>query len=435
MRIRCRVAVLAMLFAAAMLAAPPLTTIQDVLYKADGTPFNGVAFIEWKSFQASDFSNIATHSVTTAIINGVIQLQLVPTTNASVGAYYSVRYRSDGRIQFGEIWAVPPSGAPLKLKDVRAAVISTGGQVLPPATETEILESDVVGLVDDLAARPLMGPGYAPGRAAYIGETGALEAVAGSLTDCVRVDGTAGPCGATGGEQAFVDGEVPAGLVDGANTVFTLSEAPVPAASLQFFRNGVLQQQGLDYTLSGYVITFAGDSVPQTGDILLGSYRVASVAAPPGTLPEGLPEVLCSNTGTSTNSTTLVLLGSCTIPGGVLQAGDRVAISFNYTRTGSSGTVAFDVLWGGTTIVARTGGASTSNVAGDAEAGVHSGGAQLSVQSWGNSLSVSADTGSSADSLAAPLVIGFWGRMTSSTSNTIDLRNFTVVRYPARVGP
>ena len=41
-------------------AQPPLTTIQDVLYKADGTRFNGFVQIGWTSFEAGDTSNIAT---------------------------------------------------------------------------------------------------------------------------------------------------------------------------------------------------------------------------------------------------------------------------------------------------------------------------------------------------------------------------------------
>src|SRR5262245_26122168 len=40
------------------------------------------------------------------------------------------------------------------------------------------------------------------------------------------------------GEPNFVDGESPAGVIDGVNSVFTLANAPNPAASLQLFRNG-----------------------------------------------------------------------------------------------------------------------------------------------------------------------------------------------------
>jgi hypothetical protein len=42
----------------AALAQPPLTTIQDTLYKADGTPFNGLLIISWNSFLADNQSCI-----------------------------------------------------------------------------------------------------------------------------------------------------------------------------------------------------------------------------------------------------------------------------------------------------------------------------------------------------------------------------------------
>jgi hypothetical protein len=77
-------------------AAPALTTIQDTLYKADGTRFNGVAYVQWNSFQASDGSAVATSSVVVPIMDGVLRVRLVPTSNASAGAQYFVRYHSDG---------------------------------------------------------------------------------------------------------------------------------------------------------------------------------------------------------------------------------------------------------------------------------------------------------------------------------------------------
>jgi hypothetical protein len=40
------------LLATSAVAVPPLTTIQDVLYKADGTRFNGTLTISWSSFDA-----------------------------------------------------------------------------------------------------------------------------------------------------------------------------------------------------------------------------------------------------------------------------------------------------------------------------------------------------------------------------------------------
>jgi hypothetical protein len=57
------VAALALVFAQMSHAAPALTTIQDVLYCADGTRFNGTVVISWTNFQSSDNTPIATQSV------------------------------------------------------------------------------------------------------------------------------------------------------------------------------------------------------------------------------------------------------------------------------------------------------------------------------------------------------------------------------------
>ena len=43
-------------------AAPALTLIQDVLYKADGTRFEGVAQIEWKGFQSGNGPKFLSNS-------------------------------------------------------------------------------------------------------------------------------------------------------------------------------------------------------------------------------------------------------------------------------------------------------------------------------------------------------------------------------------
>lgn len=55
----------------------------------------------------------------------------------------------------------------------------------------------------------------------------------------------------------FADNETPVGTIDGVNTIFTLAHSPSPATSSQGFVNGLLQDFGVDYTLSGATITFA----------------------------------------------------------------------------------------------------------------------------------------------------------------------------------
>ncbi|MBI4907861.1 MAG: carbohydrate binding domain-containing protein [Acidobacteria bacterium] len=67
--------------------------------------------------------------------------------------------------------------------------LSLAGGVLALGSHSHA-ESDVTGLVSDLAARPLKGLGFAPSRAAVINSAGAIDGALGNIGDCVLVDGT-----------------------------------------------------------------------------------------------------------------------------------------------------------------------------------------------------------------------------------------------------
>ncbi len=204
-------------------------------------------------------------------MNGALKVQLVPTTTASAGAQYNITYNSQGRNQFTEVWAVPPSNVTLRVRDVR---VSSGTIVGPPPVTTPVQIPDVVGLQNELAVRPMRGVGFAIGRAAIINQAGQIDGSSGNLSDCVRVDGSSGPCGTGGGVSPnFSDGETPSGLLNGSNLTFTLLFAPSPAASLTLFRNGLLMKQGADYSINANTITFFIASIPQTGDLLTANYR------------------------------------------------------------------------------------------------------------------------------------------------------------------
>jgi hypothetical protein len=258
------------------LAAPPLTAIQDILYKADGTPFTGTVIIEWRTFSAPDSSLIARNRVQQRISNGLLSVRLVPTTTAGASAYYTVRYVSANSTQFTEAWAVRPSASALRVADVRIPDPLLG-PVSAADQSSGVTIDQVTGLRGELDIRPRQAIGYMPDRAAIINFHGELAAATGSLSDCLRVDGSTGPCGAGGvGTAAFVDAEVPGGVIDGSNAAFTLSQAPSPAVSLLLYRNGLLMKAGLDYTLSGTNIGFVAGATPQPGDVLLASYRTAN---------------------------------------------------------------------------------------------------------------------------------------------------------------
>ena len=69
---------------------------------------------------------------------------------------------------------------------------------------------------------------------------------------------------------SFVDGEVPSGVIDGANKTFTLAHAPA-IASLHLYQNGLRQTPATHYGIAGNTITFV--TPPPLGATILADYR------------------------------------------------------------------------------------------------------------------------------------------------------------------
>lgn len=422
--------VLTALITGALWAAPPLTTVRDTIYKADGSRFAGQVIVEWRSFEAADTSFIGRERLQVNVVDGFLSIRLVPTTNAANPAYYLVRYVSGGNHQFQEAWAVRPSADPLRVRDVRVADPLLGPGTSPPgggATPENIIIADVDGLQAELDIRPRKGVSFTPGSVAVVSATGELETAVGDPSHCIRVDGSSGPCG-TGAASAvfgtFVDGETPSGAANGSNAAFTLSQTPNPSTSLLLYRNGMLQKRGLDFHLSGQAITFVPAALPQPGDILLASYRTAGSG---GTLTQ----VICTGQGGTTSSAASVALGSCSIPAGLLQAGDRIEVFYDYAHQGATTAFSIDVRWGLSALSQRTLAAADSLVTGRGMAAVHAAGAQLSAQTWGAALSLANESSAATDDITTGLTIDFKANMAGATSDSVTLRNFTVVRYPA----
>jgi hypothetical protein len=268
-----------------------------------------------------------------------------------------------------------------------------------------------------------------------INQAGQIDAASGSLGDCVRVDGSSGPCGSGGGGTSdnFVDAETPAGTVNGSNATFTLASAPSPAGSLALYRNGLFQRQSVDYQLSANTITFFLASIPQTGDLLVANYRFA---APPNLLSAlTTPQVVCSSTGSSTSGTALVELGSCTIPAGLLGAGDRIEVQFQYGHTGTATGFTSAVLIGSTTVATRSVAAAETLLAGQTSFGIYADGQTWDTQTWGVASNLSVTAGTASENIALAVRVSLQGQMAGTTSDSMFLRNFTVIRYPAQTNP
>jgi len=330
-----RIASLIALCALRVFALPALTTIQDTIYQADGTQMNGTVIITWPSFVASDGTKIAAQTLVVPVSSGYFQASLVPTAGASPMTAYSVRINSAGMNQSTELWSVPASATPLTIASVM--IVQTGGVVIGsvPGTvtspESTIQITDVAGLANQLAMRPMLGPAFADSRAAVIDASGAIDGVAGNPSDCVHVDGTSGSCSGSGSLNVFVDGETPSGAINGSNTQFTLANTPAASTSVSVWRNGLFQRYGVDFSVSGSTITFPG-TPPQTGDVLLASYRTGTVT--------GVNFVDAETpAGTANGSNAAFPLANTPNPAGslaVYRNGLRVALNIDYTLSGST---------------------------------------------------------------------------------------------------
>ena len=243
-------------------SAQTLSLVRDSVQNADGTNFSGKLIISWQGFTSATGSTVAPHSTAINIVNGYLSVLLVPTTNASPGAAYTATYESnDGTVLWTETWQVAPSWTPLTLNQVRqpnggGSSGSSGGSGSGSTIALPIQITDVAGLQAALETRPQKGSVYNMLHAAMVDASGNVASVSGNNSDCVHVDGNSGPCGSvTGNFPVFVDGEAPSGSADGTNSTFLLSQPPSPTSSLEFYRNGVLQRNGVDYTLSGSTIS------------------------------------------------------------------------------------------------------------------------------------------------------------------------------------
>jgi uncharacterized protein YoxC len=307
-----------------------LTQIQDTILNPNGTPFNGTAVITWNGYSSSGTGSISRLSASAQVYNGALSVLLVPTTNAAAGTYYSVVYSSsDGTVTWTEIWQVPPSSTPLTVGQVRQSSTegsgNSGGQTTGGGVQYATLPvaiSQITGLSSDLStinSSITSLTGQVNTLAATVNSTGSLSSLQSTVT---QLSGTVSTLNSTvsglststtsntsaiatlnttttslsnavsaltatvnglsaGGSSnaVFVDAETPGGTLNGTNAAFTLANAPTPSTSLALYRNGLLQANGVDFTLAAAAITFAAASKPAAADILRAYYRVAGTGA------------------------------------------------------------------------------------------------------------------------------------------------------------
>lgn len=102
-------------------STPGMTTISDVLYRADGTPARGTLLISWPAFTTADNGAVAAGSMDVALgTSGEVQVELAPNAGASpAGTYYKVVLKLEDGTSSTEYWVVPAS-SPAKIAGIRS---------------------------------------------------------------------------------------------------------------------------------------------------------------------------------------------------------------------------------------------------------------------------------------------------------------------------
>lgn len=187
-----------------------------------------------------------------------------------------------------------------------------------------ITESQVTNLTTDLAAKaPLASPAL----------TGTPTAPTAVTTDSSTTIATTAFVKTAAGTQSIVDNEVPSGLVNSSNTVYTLASTPA-TNSLMLYKNGVrLKGGGADYTLSGNTITFV--TAPATGAVLLADYNVSNTAYSVGTnslITDEIPTGLVNSSNAAYSAARAYIAGSLE----VFINGVKQARTTHFTETSPS---------------------------------------------------------------------------------------------------
>jgi len=83
-------------------------------------------------------------------------------------------------------------------------------------------------------------------------------------------------------------------------------------------------------------------------------------------------------------------------------------------------------------MVKRTASAQDAMITGHGDATIGPAGTTLDMQTWGTALTLDSKIVPATDPLNADISVEFLGAMSASSSDSVSLQNYTVIRYPAQ---
>jgi hypothetical protein len=153
-----------------------------------------------------------------------------------------------------------------------------------------------------------------------------------------------------------------------------------------------------------------------------------------------VPQVICSVGGGTTSSTTNAVLGSCNVPAEFFDSGDRIELAANFEHGGTASDFTVEIFIGNVSLFSRTFASTDTLAFVRGSGGYYPTGVALGTYSFGTagSNAGSAFAGLSANTTLTPTAaakIQFRGRLNTGGGDTLFLRNFSVIRYPAQFNP
>lgn len=123
---------------------PALTTVTDVIYRADGQPAAGTLVISWSAFTTADNKPVAAGELSLTLgAQGSLNTSLAPNEGAApAGSYYKVVYKLSDGTTATEYWVVPVA-SPATVGSIRAKLVPT--QVAAQLVSRQYVDSALSG--------------------------------------------------------------------------------------------------------------------------------------------------------------------------------------------------------------------------------------------------------------------------------------------------
>ncbi|HLH05685.1 MAG TPA: glycosyl hydrolase family 28-related protein [Terriglobales bacterium] len=127
---------------------PATTQINDIVYRADGTPAGGTLLISWPAFTSADQKPVAAGSMSVSIGDaGRVNLNLIPNQGATpAGTFYKVVLKLDDGTTMTEYWTVP-SMSPATISAIRSSIVPAS--VAAQMVSRQYLDSNLVSKADN----------------------------------------------------------------------------------------------------------------------------------------------------------------------------------------------------------------------------------------------------------------------------------------------